>query len=483
MPVRNEVAKIIGRSVVGLFIFTLAVSVLAAEKSEDVSALQLLSVPLSKTGIEVHENLNARDVARRRPEQPRLGGFADLPRGRLPRSDEIESWESAYKDQQISGIALLLCNVCSAPQSNADFLTLWLDSTDKQRSFLSYLSESADVADTIAEAAAAENIHVKHLTGADVMFAAELFATAGQRLGLDTRAARSAKLELAEIEFLGKRLRRNSDSIFRETNRLWRKGVAQNEPANFIKESLGDEFTQSTIREVIVPGGVALGETARITPEMTALEFDGNRLLVVDAQEKQWALPEHKLVTVKALFEFVLRSQQLRSDAIVDIDGDGKVRISSPLRDTDPGWQIMEADTQPFKFVRNLDVTKSVIIDTFVSWEAVDSENLGFESEVEVRFLSADNMRIAQTRAALVYSYKSITSATDFKGTWGREERRLKENLDTDGLGSSLVKVADYSGWVALFRKVVEDEDVDFLTGRYQFMKIDTTGRKTPARF
>lgn len=483
MPVPSKIMNTVQRTVLILVVLSAASKILAADNTEDDDALQLLTEPLLSVGIEVHKNLNGRDIARRRPERPRLGGFADLPLGRMPRTEEIDNWESDFQAMKIAGVALLRCDECSGILTNEEFLTQWLGSESSQRSFLSYFPESSEAAEKIAETAAINNFHVKHLRETDLTFAAELFATSGQRLGLDTRAARTAKSEVAELDFLGQRQRRKSDSIFRDSNRLWRKGVSQNEPANFIKESLGDEFTQSTIREVIVPGGVALGETARFKPQITALKFDGKQLLVIDGQGKEWTLPEQRVETTKALFDFVQRSHQLNSDAIVDIDGEGRVRISSTLRDTDAGWQIMDADTQPFQFVRNLDVTKSVIIDTFVSWKAVDDSSLGFDSEFEVRFLSADNMRIAQTRAALVYTYESMAYEPIFRSSWGRDKGRLKENLDTDGLGSSLRKVADYSGWVALFRTVLEDDNVDFLAGRYQFMKIDKSGRKTPARY
>jgi len=254
------------------------------------------------------------------------------------------------------------------------------------------------------------------------------------------------------------------------------------EPANCLNEFLGDEFTQSTIREVIVPGGAALGETAKVGFEISALEFDGQGLLVVDLQNKRWRLPTQDVSITKSLFDFVQRSTQLRSGAVVDIDGEGRVRISSSIRDTDVGYEIMQADTQPFKFVRNLNVSKSVVIDTFVSWKTLSSADLSFSAEYEVRFLSADNMRIAQTKAALDYAYDSIEQASRYTQAWGSDAGRLNESLDTAGLGNSLNKVAEYSGWVALLR-TIKETDINFLKGRYQFMKIDSSGRSTPAGY
>ena len=43
-------------------------------------------------------------------------------------------------------------------------------------------------------------------------------------------------------------------------------------------------------------------------------------------------------------------------------------------------------------------------------------------------------------------------------------------------------RVAHYAGWVGLFRKIKEDQ-VPFLTGRYEFMKLDKTGQETPSRY
>lgn len=461
---------------------TALVTSAAAEESETVYLLELLRPSLESFEIEVYENLNARDIARGRPEKPRLGGFVDLPLGRLPLSSEIQLWEADYEAKKIAGIALLECNECRGALDDSEFLTYWLESPHSRRGFLSYSSGSESAALPIVDAARQAGLSIRHLTGNEIAFAAELFATGGLRLGLDTRESRSAKSELAEISLLGQRTRRNSNSVFRDSDRQWGRGVSKNEPANFIKESLGGEFTQSTIREVIVPGGVALGETAKLRQGISAFKFDGNELLLVDENKKQWNLPALDSATAKALFDFVQRSEQLKSDAIVDIDAQSKVRISSALRDTDAGWEIMHADTLPFKFVRNLNVSKSVIVDTFVRWSAADDSSLTFDSEYEVRFLSADNMRIAQTRAALVYEYDAQTGRSEFKDTWGRDERRLKENLDTEGLGNNLSEVAVYSGWVALFRSVIEN-NVNFLEGRYQFMKIDTSGRKTPARY
>ena len=64
-----------------------------------------------------------------------------------------------------------------------------------------------------------------------------------------------------------------------------------------------------------------------------------------------WELPALEAKTLKALWDFVARSIAIKSDAIVDIDEAGRVRISSALRDTDAGFEIMHAYTLPFAYV------------------------------------------------------------------------------------------------------------------------------------
>jgi len=444
--------------------------------------LEGLRQTLLNQGVLVSQNLNARDTAGPRPDQPRLGGFADLPIGSFPGTDELLNWEAEFQARQIAALAIIACADCSNDSGEQSFISNWLQRKASQRVLLSYYREELGWAELVAAAALNAGFLVKHLQDDNVSIAGEFYATVGRRLGLDTRLARASKSDVSEIKFLGQRARRNSDSIFRELDRKRGLGVTKNEPANFLNESLGDEFTQSTIREIIVPGGVALGETAKVPFEISALEFDGQGLLVVDQQSKRWRLPTQDVSITKSLFDFVQRSTQLRSDAIVDIDGEGRVRISSSLRNTEAGYEIMRADIQPFKFVRNLNVSKSVVIDAFVRWKTLNSADLFFSSEYEVRFLSADNMQIAQTKAALVYTYDSIEQTSRYTEAWGPYVGRLSESLDTAGLGESLNKVAEYSGWVALLR-TIEETGINFLQGRYQFMKIVSTGRFTPARY
>jgi hypothetical protein len=442
-----------------------------------------LVVPLDGSAIDVTVNVNSRNLGRGRPGKPRLGGFWDIPVGLLPTANEIENWESELSQNQLGGIAVLACKQCDPKLSGADFKEQWLEAPDRSRMLISFAKADDSSARAIAAAVQAQGLLVKPLSFEDTLATAgELYATAGRRLVIDSREARRLDSSVTELVYLGKRSRRGGDSIFQQKDSSRGLGLARNEPAVFLKQSLGDEFNQSTIEEIIVPGGVALGEIARLNIAPVRTEFDGDNLLLIDVEGNSWVLPTQQLTQIRALFDFVERSTLIKSDAIVDLDENSRVSISSALRDTDVGYEIMHADTQPFEYVRNLPVTKSVVIDTFVKWSATADYNVSFETELEVRFLSADNMRIAQTRAALVYEYEALDERVSYRDAWGREARRLNEKIDYAGLGNSMEKVAHYAGWVGLFRKLKQD-DVPFLQGRYQFMKLNKAGRATPTRY
>jgi hypothetical protein len=141
----------------------------------------------------------------------------------------------------------------------------------------------------------------------------------------------------------------------------------------------------------------------------------------------------------------------------------------------------MHADTLPFAYVQNLDVIKSVIIDTGVDWLQREGNRLDFVSNYEVRFLSADNMRVAQTRVALEFEYGHGAENMEFQRSWGRDSRRLRENLDYAGLGKEMTPVAKYAGWIGLFRSL-QEQQISFLRGRYELLKVDKRGQETPAR-
>lgn len=448
------------------------------------SLLGTLADALAAYEIDVTSNLNARDIVKQRIQRPRLGRFADLPLDSLPGSIEINNWEEEYLASQIGGIAIIANEALGSSEGAAEFLHDWLRSSSQHRYFISFLLSDLPVVEKIESVANAYGFQT-HLfaDGQRQALVGNLFSTASLRLAIDTKDARRYRSDVTEFEYLGERARRNSESLFRDDGNKGNRSLTRREPAVFLKESLGDEFNQSTINEIIVPGGVALGATASLAITPQALEFADGRLQLVDDEHVVWQLPNLDSPSVKALFDFVERSMSIKSDAIVDIDADARVRISSALRDTEVGYEIMHADTLPFEYVPNLPVTKSVVIDVDIHWQGSAIENsLEFETEYEVRFLSADNMRIAQTRVGLQYQFESETSVATFKDSWGRDVRRLHDNLDYAGLGNSMVAVANYAGWVGLLRKLKEDK-IPFLQGRYEFMKIDKSGRKTPARY
>ncbi len=445
--------------------------------------LSVLVAPLDELSIDVTVNVNSRELGRGRPNNARLGGFWDIPEGLLPSAQELAFWEAEFSAGQLGGIAAISCGKCDLTAASADFLDSWFNSSNSQRVFISFAAADTQSAQDILTVLRLAEQPVKILTDhSDSALAGELYATAGRRLVVDSRESRRLDSDVTEFAYLGERSRRGSESIFSQNDASRGLGLARNEPSVFLKESLGDEFNQSTIEEIIVPGGVALGESARLNLTPASLEFNGNSLILIDDTGKHWELPDQALSDSRALFDFVERSALIQSDAIVDIDENARVSISSVLRDTDVGYEIMHADTQPFVFISNLPVTKSVVIDTFVKWTQSPDKSLSFDTEFEVRFLSADNMRIAQTRAALVYEYQSITGQVLYRDAWGREARRLNDKVDYAGLGSSMEKVAHYAGWIALFRKL-KDDKVPFLRGRYAFMKINNEGRETPSRY
>ena len=446
------------------------------------SFLHMLAGALGAYQIDVTSNLNSREVVSQRIQRPRLGRFPDLPVNSLANSAEIASWESAYGESELGGVAILIDGLAAV--SAGAFVDRWLQSPGEQRLFVTFYADDLAAAEKLADVAANYGHGINLVFAADrPAVAAELYATAAQRLAIDSRAARKYRTEVTELEYLGERVRRKSNSLFVDDGNAGDRSLARREPSVFLKETLGDEFNQSTIEAIIVPGGVALGETANLDFVPTELVFNEGELILVDEQGVSWSLPEIELADAKALFDFVARSEAIHSDAIVDIDADGRVRISAALRDTDVGFAIMHADTQPFEFVPNLPVTKSVIIDNTVKWQQIENgARLQFAVDYEVRFLSADNMRIAQTRTALQYAYSSARKNSIYSDSWGKYTSRLDEKLDYSGLGQGMVEVASYAGWVGLFRRLHEDR-LPFLQGRYQFMKIDKSGQKTPSRY
>lgn len=438
---------------------------------------------LDDAGIDVLFNLNHRQLARRLPGNPRLGAFPDLPLGRQVESSELWAWEAEYSAGDIGALVLVPGaagdRYGAAPAASEDLLQRWLSGTAAERVFVTFHTGDLEPVRLLAEGlASAGHSAMVFSNGTDAGIPGRFYATAGLRMALDSSSARRHRSSITELDWLGQRVRRDTDSLFADRERLTR-----NEPAVFRKHTLGDEFEASTIEEIIVPGGIALGEIAVLPDGAWSLSFASGALRLIDGAGEIWHLPPEEPAILKALHDFVLRSELLRSDAVVDIDADGRVRISSELRDTDAGFSFVEADTRPFEYVRGLPVTKSVIIDTRVEFLPRETDReFSFESIYEIRFLSADTMRIAQTRVALEYAYSRDSGAARYRYQWGRDLSRLDENTDYHGLGKGTESLARHAAWVALFR-LAQQGGIQFLDGRYEFLKLDKQGRRTPGRY
>ena len=463
----------------GLLLF--CIPVYAQDAVEDL--FQALAGEIPAAELELVPNLNERDLGSL--DAPRLGSFADLPPGGYPTSAEIEAWEAAFRAGEIGGLAVI------SDTANVSFLESWLGDFERKRLFVSFADDDVETALLVARIAGQQGYEALPFRLDDGSSAGEFYATAQYRLAIDSRAARRLRTDVTEMELLGERLRRDSASVFRDPPNRDDRSLSRNEPRIFRKITLGDEFNQPTIEEIVVPGGIALGESAELDFVPVELVFDGDSFILHGIDSASGTngisrrLPGDDPATLKSLFDLSSRSIRTRSDAVVDLDIDRRVSISSALRDTGAGYAFLFADTLPFEHLDYLPVTKSVIIDTGVSWSrsGVESSLLQeFETGFEVRFLSADSMRIAQTRLALEYEYDSASGTVRYDGNWGRYVSRLRESTDVDGLGAGLAELARYAGWVALFRRLEQDA-VPFLKGRYQFMKIDKAGRETPRRF
>ncbi len=510
----------------GLLLF--CVPVHAQDAVADLFSALADEIPASE--IRFLPNLNDREEAAGNPEPPRLGGFADLPPDEYPGSAEIEAWEAAFSAGEIGGLVLhsdsrLYPPPEPDPETGIEVIVLdhrslrhrlheWITELDRSRLFVTFAREDRELAARAGRMAQSVGFDYAIMiqeedSTAPPIHAGAFYATAQHRLAIDSRSARRLRTDITEMELLGERARRDSVSVFRDPVNRDERGLSRNEPEIFRKITLGDQFTQPTIEEIIVPGGIALGESAELDFTPVELLFSGanSRLYPIDpdtgeidrnfgsfrlrgldpdtGEVMMRQLPEDDPKLLKSLFDLARRSSRTRSDAVVDLDIDRRVSISSALRDTDAGYAFLFADTLPFEHLDYLPVTKSVIIDIGVFWNRSGIESSSsqeFETAFEVRFLSADSMRIAQTQLALEYEYDSADGTVRHGGNRGRYGSRLRDSTDVDGLGMGLAELARYAGWVALFRRLEEDA-VPFLQGRYGFMKIDKTGRETPGRF
>ena len=464
-------------------------AVLDIESSAE-PVLEQLNAALDSQGIDIAFNLNVPEVARGAPKRPRVGMLADIPALSMPLSPELMLWEEAYLASKIGAVAFLAERSAEKVNENYDsFYEAWLNAPLEQRYLVSYVAADQELANQL-EVVLSQTYQVFHVQPQNVFspilpvsvpvqeFGGRLYATVGQRLVLDSTAARELQSNIPEFLYLGESLRRDSDSVLNPERRDLRK-IAAAEPAVFLKESLGDEFEASTIPEIIVPGGIALGENA-VFSQVKELVFSNGQLALVDDADIHRNLPKEALEIWKAAFDFSARSNAIGSDAIVDIDERGRVKISSALENTDLGFNMVHIDTEPFNYVTRLDVRKSVIVDSRV--EFINSaSSVEFNSEYEVRFLQSDRMRIARTQAAIVYRYRSENDITMHIDSWGPDAFKLEGRTDFDGLGASTHRVARYAAWVALFRAVHEQE-LEFSHGRYEFLKLEKAGRATPSR-
>lgn len=458
-------------------------------KSPQNPALDSLAKGLRKHGIDVARNLNATDSLSHKIAKPRLGRLADLSSYSPPTSKELLNWEQAYAEDRIGGIAFIYGEEPNkeSTQNYAQFLHLWYQAETEDRIFISFAGHdypAARFTALVVEKQGLSNWLLAASAGDPqaVERAGKVYVTAGQRWTIDSTQARRYESVITEFALLGRALIDGGDSVIALNDRQKRKAARQ-EPTRFLKASLGDEFEESVIPEIVVVGGIALGETAVISLALKEIVFDEQQhLLGIDENGAIWKFPEADAKVLKACFDFAFRSEEIHSDAIVDIDAKGKVKISSAFRNTDVGYELMEMDTEPFKFVDNLSARKSVIIDNEVSITAQDDGGLHFFASYDIRFIAADRMRIAQTQVALEYHYDSSARSSSFVDSWGPRVKRLRGDLQYEKLGNNTANVGEYAAWSGLFRKV-KQQALRFDQGRYEFMKIDKSGRITPRRY
>jgi hypothetical protein len=442
--------------------------------------LEQLVPRLDSQAIDVAHNLNAASLKpRRKLAQPRLGMLADVPLGAQMNSAELEYWETSYRDRLL--LAIVATPATDPAPTGSLFLSNWFDSPASERVFITLAAADRELAGIIATQLLALSYDTRLFSTPpqDSAFtqAGRFYATAGQRLVLDSPAARQLNSEALEITLLGKQVRRKTDSVFKPAGKSARY-YAGGEPERFKKVDLGDEVIAAVIPEIIVSGGIALGEVAAFQEPASALIFNPDHSFELELiNGERWLFPERNPLLLKTCFDFALRSTQIHSDAIVDIDENRKIRISSAFRNTDIGYELIGIDEQPFQFVRSLSATKSVIIDTAVVISAEASTPV-FKTEYEIRFINPDRRKLAETRAALVYKYDSGTDVASYRESWGPRAFRL-QSIDFAGLGEQTRKAARVAGWVALFRAVAEAK-LDFSRGRYEFLKVDKAGIATP---
>ncbi len=464
--------------------------------------LDQMSAAAHAADMSVARNLNHPGMVRGQINQQRLGAVVDVPAWKQIDSSELLQWETSYA-QGLIGAIVLIGNQAERDNSSDAFpdprfaepayeelWANWLRADLSQRAFISFAAGDADAAERLFQQLQKsfpvlyfppQSIMDAVGKDADPQAAARFYATTTHRWLIDSDNARSYSGEIQEFNLLGVAMRGDSNSTQGRPDRAQRR-ITASEPEIFRKISLGNEFEASTIPEIIVPGGIAFGETAVFEEDVTTLHFVDDRLFVEDRDGSRWLLPEEDIANLKAWLDFAVRAERIGSDAVVDIDERGRVKLSVALRDTDAGYEMMVADTQPFRYIRYLPADKSIVIDNAVAFYQDSDQNMQFRTDYEIRYLRADRQRLAQTRVALQFRYDGATRQSDYLDDWGTDVNRLRADSDYAALGENTADAARYAAWAALFRLVV-GQSLDFTDGRYEFMKTIKTGTSTPARF
>jgi tetratricopeptide (TPR) repeat protein len=444
------------------------------------SFLDGLVAALDADGIDIARNLNTVAVQPGdTPLQPRLGLLADVPARTMADTQQLQLWEEAYDVHLFAAMAVL--RATDTPRGDALFLSDWFATTAGERAFITHAASDAPYAEKMALRLQESGYEVRLFppVGSDpeLLTAGQFYATSGLRLTLDSATARKLNTPAQEIALLGRELIDGSDSTFPEKGTSSRYYAAR-EPRRFRKADLGDEQQRAEIPEIIVSGGVAFGERARFTQAVQALVFTTDQIFeLVLSSGEVWQLPQADPLLLKACFDFALRSERTGSDAIIDIDEDHRIKISSAFRDTDIGHQLIDIDEQPFRYVKRLDAIKSVLIDRQVEILAAEP-GAHFVTDYEVRFINPDRRKLAETRAALGFQFDSQTNSSVHTQNWGPDAYRINA-VDYASLGEKIQPAALVASWSALFR-AIETGTAEFTRGRYEFLKIDKTGTTTP---
>jgi hypothetical protein len=110
--------------------------------------LSSLADALGAYDIDVTSNLNSREVVRQRIQNTRLGRFPDISFDNLASSEEIASWETAYRGADLGGVAILVNG--SAEVSSESFIDRWLQSPDEARLFVTFYADDLAAAEKLA---------------------------------------------------------------------------------------------------------------------------------------------------------------------------------------------------------------------------------------------------------------------------------------------------------------------------------------------